>query len=330
MRRHGNIFAVISMQIPLQLISTIEQASARAPSPAVNCLVQEILARYGSDVQAILFYGSCLHKDEDLDGLFDLYVLVDTYDSVNRNSMHAALNKLLPPNVFYLETSFEKQTARAKYAILSLTDLLKGTSRKLVSFLSMGPASVNPQQWSMHGDEEVAKLVNTAFAQAVITFTTRVLPRMQPHFTIRELWQIGLELTYRAEFRPERPDQQVRLFDAASDYFEDITRKAFEALPCQVTAINSGADVHFIAAIPSLTRRVSRITWIIRILQGKILSVLRLIKGTLTFDGGVDYILWKIKRHSGVTMEASPFLRRHPILAMLVLSWRLYRLGGIR
>jgi hypothetical protein len=317
------------MQIPLQLISTIEQSSAMAPSPSVNCLVKEIMARYGTEVQAILFYGSCLHKDEDLDGLFDLYVLVDTYDSVNRNSLHAALNKLLPPNVFYLETSFENQKISAKYAILSLTDLLKGTSRKWFhSYL--WARFCQPTTMVYAHNEEVVKLVNTALAQAVITFTTRVLPRMQPHFTIRELWQIGFELTYRAEFRPERPDQQVRLFDAASDYFEDITCKAFEALPCQVTAINSGADVHFIAAIPSLTRRVSRITWIIRILQGKILSVLRLIKGTLTFDGGVDYILWKIKRHSGVTMEASPFLRRHPILAMLVLSWRLYRLGGIR
>jgi hypothetical protein len=317
------------MQIPLQLISIIEQASARVPSPAVNSLVQEILIRYGSDVQAILFYGSCLHKEEDLDGLFDLYVLVDSYGSANRNSMQAALNQLLPPNVFYLEIPFEKQTVRAKYAILSLTDLQQGTSMNWFhSYL--WARFCQPTTVVFARDKEVIKLVNTAFAQAVITFTTRVLPRMQPQFTIREMWQKGLELTYRAEFRPERPDQQVRLFDAASDYFEDITCKAFEALSCQVTTINSGADVQYSAAIPSLTRLVSPITWAIRILQGKILSVLRLVKGTLTFDGGVDYILWKIKRHSGVTMEASPFLRRHPILAMLVLSWRLYRLGGIR
>ena len=329
MRRHSNFFAVVTMQIPIQLISTIEQASARAPSPAVNCLVQEILLRYGSDVQAILFYGSCLHKEEDLDGLFDLYVLVDSYGPVNRNALQAALNQLLPPNVFYLEVPFEKQTVRAKYAILSLTDLQQGTSMNWFhSYL--WARFCQPTTLVYVRDEEVTKLVNTAFAQAVITFTTRVLPRIQPQFTIRELWQKGLELTYRAEFRPERPDQQVRLFDAASDYFEDITRKAFEVLPFQVVAINSGTDVHYNAAIPSLTRLVSPITWIIRILQGKILSVLRLVKGTLTFDGGVDYILWKIKRHSGVTMEASPFLRRHPVLAMLVLSWRLYRLGGIR
>jgi hypothetical protein len=64
--------------------------------------------------------------------------------------------------------------------------------------------------------------------------------------------------------------------------------------------------------------------------QGKILSALRLAKGSLTFEGGVEYILWKIKRHSGVTLEASPFLKRHPVLAMCVLSFRLYRRGGVR
>jgi hypothetical protein len=329
MRWYGNIFAVVTMQIPLQLISTIEQASARTPSPAVNCLVNEILTRYGANVQAILFYGSCLHNGEDLNGLFDLYVLVDSYGSVNRNPMQAALNQLLPPNVFYLEVPYDQQTVRAKYAILSLTDLLKGTSTKWFhSYL--WARFCQPTVIIYVRDEKVANQVNSAFAQAVITFITRALPRMQPQFTIRELWQKGLELTYKAEFRPERPDQQVRLFDAASDYFEDITRIAFEALPFQVTASKSKEIALFSANIPKSMRFIAGLTWAMRILQGKVLSVLRLVKGTLTFDGGVDYILWKIKRHSGVTMEASPFLRRHPILAMLVLSWRLYRLGGVR
>ena len=317
------------MQIPLHLISTIERASAKAPSPAVNCLVQEILLRHNADVQAILFYGSCLHKGDDLSGLFDLYILVDTYDSVNRNSTQAFLNKLLPPNVFYLEVPWAKQTVRAKYAVLSLTDFQQGTSRNWFhSYL--WARFCQPTALVYARDEKMTKLVNTAFAQAVVTFVSRVLPMLKADFSIRELWQKGLELTYRAEFRPERPDRQVRLFDMAPEYFEDITRKAFAALPFQVTAINGRESAVYSAKIPKTVRVSAGLTWTLRILQGKILSVLRLVKGTLTFDGGVDYILWKIKRHSGVTMEASPFLRRHPLLALLVLSWRLYRLGGVR
>jgi hypothetical protein len=217
------------MEIPLKLFETIQQNVVGQPSPAVNLLVQEILADYGESVQAILFYGSCLHKGEDIDGLFDLYVLVNTYNSVNRNCIHAALNKLLPPNVFYLEVPYEEQTVRAKYAILSLADLQKGTSKRWFhSYL--WARFCQPTAMVYVRNEKIVEQVSKAFAQAVVTFITRVLPRMQQEFTIRELWSKGLELTYRSEFRSEQADEQVRLFDATPDYFEDITCKAFEGL----------------------------------------------------------------------------------------------------
>ena len=44
--------------------------------------------------------------------------------------MPALLNALLPPNVFYLEREFGGQTVRTKYAVLSLADFQKGTSRR--------------------------------------------------------------------------------------------------------------------------------------------------------------------------------------------------------
>ncbi len=317
------------MEIPLKLFETIQQNSYRPPSATVSLLVRAILAGYGEAVQAILFYGSCLHKGEDLNGLFDLYVLVDTYGSVNPHSMQVALNKLLPPNVFYLEVPFGEQTVKAKYAILSLDDLQKGTSKRWFhSYL--WARFCQPTAIVYMRDEKVAELVNTAFAQAVVTFITRVLPRIPPEFTIRELWSKGLALTYRSEFRPEQADRQVRLFDAKPDYFEDITRKAFANLPYQVQAIHNQGNTLYNAVIPDSVRFTSRMTWTLRIVQGKILSALRLVKGTLTFEGGVDYILWKIKRHSGVTLAVSPFLKRHPVLAMVVLSWRLYKRGGIQ
>ncbi len=323
------MFAVMMMETPLKLFQTIQQDVARQPSPAVNLLVQEILADYGESVQAILFYGSCLHKGEDLNGLFDLYVLVNSYNSVNQNCIHAALNKLLPPNVFYLEVPYEEKTVRAKYAILSLADLEKGTSKRWFhSYL--WARFCQPTAMVYVRNEKIAEQVSKAIAQAVVTFITRVLPRMQREFTIRDLWSKGLELTYRSEFRSEKADEQVRLFDATPDYFEDITCKAFEGSPYQVNKIKDQDPALYNAIISYPERFFSRITWIVRIVQGKILSTLRLVKASLTFEGGVDYILWKIKRHSGVTLEASPFLKRHPLLAMCVLSFRLYRRGGIR
>jgi hypothetical protein len=325
------------MEIPSELLEKISEQSVSPPSKAVSLLVDEILASYGEAVQGILFYGSCLHKGEDLEGLFDLYVLVNRYDSVNRNSMQAALNKLLPPNVFYLEVPLGEQTGdqkgdqtvRAKYAVLSLDDLQKGTSRRWFhSYL--WARFCQPTTIVYLRDGKVAERVNQAFAQAVVTFVSRVLPRMPQEFTIRDLWSTGLALTYRSEFRPEQADQQVRLFDARPDYFKEVTCRAFDGSPYQVKRVHNQESSLYSVIIPNSVRFLSRLTWALRIVQGKVLSVLRLVKGTLTFDGGVDYILWKIKRHSGVSQEASPFLKRQPVLAICVLYLRLYRQGGVR
>jgi hypothetical protein len=72
------------------------------------------------------------------------------------------------------------------------------------------------------------------------------------------------------------------------------------------------------------------LAWRVRQVQGKVLSVLRLLKGLLTFENGLDYILWKIERHSGIRMEVSPALRRFPLLAVPVTFWKLFRKGGFR
>jgi hypothetical protein len=64
--------------------------------------------------------------------------------------------------------------------------------------------------------------------------------------------------------------------------------------------------------------------------QGKILSVLRLLKASFTFDGGLPYLVWKIERHSGVKVAITPFMRRFPRLGAIGTLWRTWRLGGFR
>lgn len=315
--------------IPPQLLSTIQDSYQCQPSPAIELLVQRLLADYGDAVQGILFYGSCLHKKEDIEGLFDLYLLVKNYNAANRSTMHGLLNRLLPPNVFYLEVPYGQETVRAKYAILSLEDLLKGTSRAWFhSYLWARFCQPTLLVWKR--DATVAELVSTAFAQAVITFVDRVVPSLKQDFTIRDLWQKGLELTYRSELRPEQANMQVRLFDSRPEYFTAVTRHAFASISFPVKP-HPGCDAdHYTADIPSAVRFFSHASWAVRIVQGKILSIARLLKGALTFDGGVEYITWKIHRHTGVRVEVSPFLKKHPVLAMIALSLQLFRRGGVK
>jgi hypothetical protein len=317
------------MDIPSQLIAAISRRSDRSASPAVRLLIDEILACHGEAARAILLYGSCLRTGDDFDGLVDLYLLVDNYRAAYTNRIQVFFNVLLPPNVYYLEREFEGQVVRTKYAVLSLADFQKGTSKRWFHSYLWG-RFCQPAALLYARNDEVAGLVQEGLAQSVLTFIRRVLPRVNSDFTARQMWRRGLELSYRAELRAERPEKRARLFDAAPDYYEGITRIAMNAGFFPVEIVNSTDGISYRVRIPGRVRFLSRLTWGLRSIQGKLLSALRLLKAMATFEGGVDYILWKIQRHSGVTVDIEPRLKRRPLLAIWVLSWRLYRRGGFR
>ena len=44
------------------------------------------------------------------------------------------------------------------------------------------------------------------------------------------------------------------------------------------------------------------------------LGLLRLLKTAYTFGDWVPYVLWKLERHTGRTIELSPRQRRHPLI----------------
>jgi len=315
------------MEIPSQLINTISRISDRTASPAVRALINEIQQRHGEAAQGILFYGSCLRSGDDLDGLVDLYLLVDDYRSAFNSRWQAILNALLPPNVYYLELKFEGHVVRTKYAVLSLADFQKGTSLRWFHSYLWG-RFCQPTGLLYARNDAVAGLVLNCFAQSVLTFVRRVLPQVTREFTAQQLWSRGLALSYSAELRSEKPEKRARLYDAAPQYYEEITRLAVEAVADHIEIDDSSGRLLYRQRVSAGKRFANRCAWKLRSWQGKLLSVMRLLKATLTFEGGVDYILWKIERHSGVTVEVEPKLKRRPFLAMWVLSWRLYRKGG--
>ena len=315
------------MDSPRQLVDLVRRTASQPMPSAVKILAKEILGRHGDAVQAVLFYGSCLRAGNDLDGIVDLYVLVDSYRAAYGCSISASLNKLLPPNVFYLEVPFENRRVRSKYAILSMVDFQSGTSP--VRFHSYFWARfAQPTALAHVRNDEIARKIYDAMAQAVLTFVARVLPQMITPFCARDLWQRGLLLSYRAELRAERPEKIVRLFDAASDYYEQATRIAARGLPFPIECLQAETPASYRVGLSAWIRWSNRWQWRFRIWLGKMLSVLRLSKGLLTFRGGIDYILWKIERHSGVKVEVSPRLRKLPMLGVCITFWRLFRRGA--
>ena len=317
------------MTAPERLITLIRQKTSRVAPPSVRALTEEILARYGDAAQAILFYGSCFRRGDDSDGIVDLYLLVDNYRHAYRKRSYAFLNKLLPPNVFYLEIPYRGCVKRTKYAVFSCKDFQRGaTMRWFDSYLWSRLAQ--PMGLVYARNNHVAEQVYATIAHALLTFITRVLPLMPPQFTSRELWCKGLTLSYAAELRAERRDKLIGLFDAAPHHYEELTHAAMGMVPYSVKAMSGTHASCYRASISTLTRISSWVMWTIRRLQGKVLSILRLLKGSYTFQGGLDYLLWKIERHSGVTVQIDRRLRHVPLVGVAVLFWRMYRRGAFR
>jgi hypothetical protein len=314
--------------IPTQLLDLISEQTTQDVSPDISALAEAARKHHGESVRAVLFYGSCLRTGKVDDGIVDLYLLVDDYRSAFKSRTLAFLNRLLPPNVFYLEVPFQGHILRAKYAVLTLADFRKGVDRWFHSYL-WGRFSQQCGLIYVH-DELIAQQVREALVCAVMTFVSRTLPQMKSSFTARDLWARGLCLSYRSELRTEQPDGAVRLFDIDPEYYQELTSAALEAASFDVAVSTDVTPCSYQVQIPPGAHRLNGVAWRTRALQGKILSLLRLFKGLLTFKGGVDYILWKIERHSGVRIEVGPYLRRVPPLAICVIFWRLYRQGAFR
>jgi hypothetical protein len=185
-------------------------------------------------------------------------------------------------------------------------------------------------------DAAVKSAVTIALTQAVATFIARALPLVPSEFRADELWQAGLAACYGTELRTERPGNARTLVKLTGERCETMTRAAMvHAGPLSMPIGDmrvSGAhtDTLYRSSVTQSERRWSRFVWAVRRVQGKTLHLLRLMKGAFTFDGGVDYLLWKIERHSGVRVEPSARVRRHPLIFGWGTLWKLRRLGAFR
>jgi hypothetical protein len=286
----------------------------------VRAFAADVAARYPDSAQAVLFYGSCLWSRQ-LDGLMlDFYLLVDDYGRAYGKRWLATANRLIPPNVFYAE----RGNLRAKYAVLSLDDFARLASWETRN-VSVWARFAQPSALVWARDARARAKAIDAVAGAAPALLAAARPMLPQHLSLRELWTRAFALTYDAELRSEKQGRGVTLYDTAPDRYREITAPALAT--AGIAARLQGDSIEFIDAAD---RAAGERAWGRRRLEGKLLSAVRLIKASLTFDGGIDYLAWKITRHSGVEIAITPWQRRHPVLAGLLMLPQLKRKGAIR
>lgn len=293
----------------------------------LQSLVEEIRQKHGNALQAVLVYGSWLRGKRDT--MLDFYVLVDDYRTLD-STWQGWLCRLLPPNVYHIHQQGEDPATggagiRAKYALLTLKRFRKSMQADFHSYFWARFAQ--PCEVLYTRDEASRQMLTEALDTAAATFIRRVLPAMGDRFSSAELWTRGLALTYQCELRTESSDRGASIYTYDPARYDAVTH-AYATGHDTLSPI-VGAN-QYMNLSSTLSRKLSPFTWWVRRVQGKLLSLLRLIKAALTFNEPLEYLLWKIKRHSGLYIEPTPRQLKHPLIFAWPLLWKLYRQGAFR
>lgn len=308
------------------LASLIHQelhALSHPHDPDVARLTGAIAARHGGAVDAVLLYGSYLRGKRDT--LLDFYVLLDDLGTTLPRR-HATGNRLLPPNVYYLALPAEgdRPAVRAKYATVSTAQFAAAMDDFHSYFWSR---FTQPAGLVAVRDTAVEGRVVDAICHAVDTFIHSTVPLLDAPFTSDVLWQRGFALTYASELRSESRDGVGSLYRQDPERFDRMLDAYTYQPGAAIAPATSGA---YRPAMGLAGRGRARAGWALRRALGKVLSVLRLVKAAGTFDDPLDYLLWKIERHSGIYIQPTERARRHPLIFAWPLLWRLYRRGAFR
>jgi len=277
---------------------------SEAVDPRVADIAATIAAAYPRAARAVLFYGSCL-RERQLDGLMlDFYLIVSDYDAAYDRAWLARANRLIPPNVF----PFAYEGLSAKYAVLSEADFARLCGHGADN-VSVWARFAQPSRLVWAADEAARVSATDAVALAVPTLLALALPCVDQaeRGDWRSVFGTAFAHTYRAELRAERQGRSVSILDADPDRY----RAMFEAAQADGALAQTGQKSRAEARWRQLQRR------------GKWLSVVRLIKASFTFAGGIDYLAWKINRHAGTSIVITPWQRRHPLMAAVILLPRL-------
>lgn len=290
-------------------------------------LLDEIRQKHGDALLAILVYGSWLRGKRDT--MLDFYVLVEDYRSLD-SPWQGWMCRLLPPNVYHIhhkteKTGVQSQNLRAKYALLTLRRFRHAMQHDFHSYFWARFAQ--PCEILYVRDETTRSVLTDAFNSAASTFVQRVLPTMDDSFSSSELWTRGLSLTYQCELRTESSKRGESIYDFNPAYYDDVTSSFASS---NTTLSNSSPQHMYRNQSSGSARRLASFTWWLRRVQGKLLSVLRLLKAAFTFNEPLEYLLWKIERHTGLYIEPTSKQLRHPLIFAWPLLWKLYRLGAFR
>ena len=282
-----------------------------------------MLARsFGDGTVAIIHYGShAQHSDARRESAFDFFVMVksiyrDAYESLARSvgtsytpRTASVLNRVLPPNVIAVNDEAHVPPLAAKCAVLSLDDLRRACSPNARDHFVRGRLFQYVQlPWAR--DDEARSAVTDAIIDARVGTFSWGLASLPPTFDAEEYFRALLERSFSGEIRPERGGR----IDALLGAQREIVLRVYDALLQQLARERILATSGKVYRLTQPVRALQRLRtgWYFR--SSKVRATARWMKYVVLYDDWLDYVVRKIARRSGVTIELTARERRWPLI----------------
>jgi hypothetical protein len=278
----------------------------RPLDPAVAAFARRLGEEAGA--RAVLFYGSNL-RTGSLEGVLDFYILLP-----------GPVERGLWPRVSYREERGGVQALRAKIATMHLATFARAASGRTLD-TTIWARFVQPSALAWAGDPGARVELTDALAAAART-AARLAAAVGPAAGAeRDYWAELFRATYRAELRVEPAGRERSILAANPVHFAGLLTLAWDA--AGVVFDRSGETLR--PRLADTERQGILRWWRRRRMLGKPLNIVRLVRATTTFEGGMRYIAWKVERHTGLPIKVTPLREKFPLVAAPDLAWQLWR-----
>ncbi|HET9886224.1 MAG TPA: hypothetical protein VFR10_01835, partial [bacterium] len=283
--------------------------------------------------RGVVFFGSrYVGTTPNVTSACDLFVIVESYAKFYRMRIPGvkwafspplltSLNRVLPPNILSL---FEEDGAGAKFFVISVRDFNRATSRHSPDHFVKGRLTQDVLVIDAR-DDAARRQIQSQLSRAresSLDWVPHFLPGAGTKpFRCEEYCIRMLQISYAAEIRPE-PQSRVReVYDAQRDFFETVYGGILANAAGRSELVREDAHYRCVKAAGAMRRLRSKAYF----RSSKVRATLRWLKYTMTFADWLDYLIRKVERRTGLSVEVTSLERRLPFLLLWPKVFRVLR-----
>jgi len=293
------------------------------PRPDAAEVARAVVEAGGEAVRSLVFFGSRKTKARpDVYSAYDIFVVVSAYTPFYRSlrehgrlrhrpALGAALNAWLPPNQVSLPVRLADGTrVLAKCAVVSETALQRGTSPSRHDHFMAGRLFQPTELLHSSGPPAEGAVLDALVSAHALTYEW-VRPWLPARFDVADYCRTLLRVSYAGEIRPEPEGRAEALWRAQEDYLRPVYSVLLDALQARGDLVTPEAGFY---ALARPARAFARVRSRLYFQWSLVRATARWAKYVVTFEDWLEFMLHKVRRHSGQTIELTERERRMPLI----------------